>query len=249
MNNCNYAGGYHVPSITPINKILIIFLLVAFLLQSILGALGIPNMSHILGLSSQMLFSGHIYQLITYPLVGISLLDVVINCFLIWFIGGEFENSWGKTRYLMFLLVSTVGGGFFYLFIVGLFYSGPLALAATMVGASGPVNAMLLAYAVIYPDRLFSFMLIFPIKAKYFCMVIIAMQLYMGIFPPAYTVVWGQLGAMVSAFLFMLAITSKNFKVVEKGIVDALFRGKKKSSAHLKLVKNDEAGKDPKYWN
>ena len=155
-------GGYNVqvPKITHINKILIITIVAFFLLQSVLKNSGIfPSLY--LGLSATGAANGHIYQLLTYPMMARGLMEVLFNCILLWFIGSELENIWGKRRYIKFLFSVIIGAGLIYLLISLIFFSGNLAVPLT--GFSGVVNSLLLAYAILFPQRIFTFMLIFPI--------------------------------------------------------------------------------------
>ena len=218
-----------LPRMTQVNKILIIVSVVCFLLQSILNLAQLINLNLMLGLSAQLFWKGLFYQLLTYPLAGGGLIEVVFNALLLWFIGCELENSWGRKRYLAFLTVATLGGGIVFL-ALSQFISG----VGVLGGLAGITSALLLAYAIIYPHRTFLFLLIIPVKAKYFCMILIGMQFYMGIFSPGASQVWGHLGAMFFTFLFMLYLAREK-------------RPKKKGKGKLSLV-SDEVP-PPKYWN
>ena len=88
-------------------------------------------------------------------------------------------------------------------------------------------------------------MLIFPMKAKYFCALLIGIQLYMGFFSPSATLAWGHLGAMFSAFLFMVIVSSPKFKNLSEIY---LKKRKNKSKANLKLVDDDDEN-GPKHWH
>ena len=118
-----------------------------------------------------------------------------------------------------------------------------------MLGMGGIVNALLLAYAILYPNRTFSFMLIFPVAAKYFCALIIFMQLYMGFFSSGAAVIWGQLGAMLFAFLFMLQQTKLSQKM-RVNINDFNRERKKNKFTLIQGERDDENGDDhpPKYF-
>jgi membrane associated rhomboid family serine protease len=228
---------FQAPPLTKTSKILIGITVGLFLINSILKTQGIA-LDGILGLSSLGMSKGLIFQIFTYPFIGRGLLEVVFNSLLLWFIGSEMESLWGIKRYLKFLATSVIGAGIIFLTIGFIFFSNSMMGSIPLTGLAGAMSALLLAYAIIFPDRTFSFMLIFPMKAKYFCMILIAMQLYMGFFSPAAILAWGHLGAMLSGFLFMLFV-AKGGKKSEK---------RKVSSAKLKLVKNEEDDK-PKYWH
>ena len=51
-------------------------------------------------------------------------------------------------------------------------------MGSAVVGASGAIYGLLLAYGLIFPDRQLLFMFLFPMPAKYFVMLIGAIELY-----------------------------------------------------------------------
>lgn len=233
-------GGIHLPQLSKTNKIIIIAVVAAFLVGSILREFSGIQLAPLLGLSTANLFRGNIFSPLTYPFIGTGLMEVVFNGMLFWFIGSELETLWGRKRYLTFMVAAALGGALIFLFIQFMFM-GTSFLSLT--GMAGVTSAMLVAYAILYPDRTFLFMLIFPVKAKYFCMLLIGMQLYMGVFSPGFVLAWGHLGAMLSGFLYMIYVANaKNFKGMPSFLV-------KKKKSHLKLVDDEKKDNGPKYWH
>ena len=217
---------------------------VLFLLSSILKASGMTNLVGLLGLSPAMFFSGHIYEILTYPFIAGGIFDVLFNGLLLWFIGSELENQWGMRRYIYFLLTCTIGSGLIYLTVASLFLSGESLFSYPLYGMHGAGSALCLAYAVLHPDRLFTFMLIFPMKAKYFCMILVGMLLFNGFFTPAKVLAWGHLGAMAFGYGWMMLISSPQWKNLGTGVSA---RKRPKSKANLRIVEDDDE-KPPKYW-
>jgi membrane associated rhomboid family serine protease len=246
----NPQSQIYLPKLTMVNKILIIATSAVFILNFILERFGgMGSLVGLFGLSGSGVFSGHIYQIITYPLFSNSLIEVILNCLMLWLMGSEFEANWGTKRYLSFILTTVVGGALLYLAVIGIFFSGNVLLYSfPLSGFAGIVGALCLAYAVIYPDRIFSFMMIIPIKAKYFCMILVVISLYQGIASPTGIGAWGQLGAIIFAYLFMIVISHRNFKVLsDKMGKMTQVKTAKKSKAKLSIVKDDNDS-PPKYW-
>jgi membrane associated rhomboid family serine protease len=104
------------------------------------------------------------WQLITYQFLHGGFLHLFFNMLALWMFGMELENSWGSKKFLIYYLSCGVFAGMADLFIAPLFTSvGPT------VGASGSIYAVLLAFGMIFPDRLiFMIPIPIPIKAKYF---------------------------------------------------------------------------------
>ncbi len=245
----NAQSQIYLPKLTLVNRSLIIISAATFVLDFILTkSTGVGSLFSIFGLSAERVFSGHIYTLITYPFFSRSIIEVILNCLMLWLMGSEFEANWGVKRYLSFILTTVLGGAILYLGVVALFFQGSAVFSFPLMGFAGIVGALCLAYAVIYPDRIFSFLMIIPVKAKYFCMILVVISLYQGLAGPTGVGAWGQLGAIVSAYLFMIAISHRNFKTLADKMSKITHkRSVKKSKAKLSIVKDDN-DEPPKYW-
>ncbi len=231
-------SGIYVPPLTRINKLVIITLVSVFLLDSILRATGAGHLAPHMALSWSGILSGKIFQIFTYPFVSTGLFSLFFDCLIIWFIGGDLEILWGESKYLRFLLYSLLFAAGCYL---GYSFFLSKTFVAPMLGVAGITYALLVAYGVLYGDRLMSFMLIFPMKAKYFCMILAGLQFYTAIFQAHASSSWGHLGAMIFAYFWVKGLGG--FKK---------FKRKKKKKSHLYLVEEDDESfpneKGPRYW-
>jgi membrane associated rhomboid family serine protease len=244
----NMQSQIYLPKLTLVNKILIIISGVFFILSFILAKFANLDLTPAIGLSVSGMMSGQVWTLLTYPFLSHGILDVILNSLMLWMMGSEFEANWGTKRYVGFLLTSVVGGALLYLSVVSIFFSGLQIASFPLTGLSGIVGALCLAYAVIYPDRLFSFLMIIPVKAKYFCMILVVISLYQGVSSPLGVGAWGHLGALLFSYIFMIVISHKNFKALSQKVNEMTqVRPKSKSKAKLSIVKDDE-NKPPKYW-
>jgi membrane associated rhomboid family serine protease len=237
----------HVPPLTKTNKTILIVLAGAFLLQSILGLTTGIQLTPILGLSSEGVLQGRVYQLFTYVLVQRNFFDFLFNALIFWFIGADLELRWGRKIFLTFLLTSVLGAALFYLGLSFAFFRDDMIFTFPMIGISGMSYALLLAYGMIFSDRILTFMLIFPMKAKYFCGILAGIELYMAIFSPYAKSAWGHLGAMISGVIY-LKLTSQVAR--GQGVGNWIKKYKKENlKRKLTLIKNEsEEDKDPKYW-
>lgn len=238
----------YLPKLTPVNKFLIILSSAFFILEFAAEKIASLSLGSLLGLSAEHFMDGHIYSLITYPFVSRSLLEVILNCLMLWLMGSEFESNWGRKRYINFLLTVILGGGLLFLSISAVFFQGTGIYTFALMGLSGVVSSLCLAYAVIFPDRVFSFMMLIPVKAKYFCMILVAISLFQGLSGPTGVGAWGQLGGIVAAYLFMVVVSNRNFKMLSQKMGQMTqARSVKKSKAKLSIVKDDNEH-PPKYW-
>jgi membrane associated rhomboid family serine protease len=113
------------------------------------------------------------WQLITYQFMHGGFLHLLFNMLPLWMFGMELENIWGSKKFLIYYLLCGVVAGLANLFLSPLFTTvGPT------VGASGAIYAVLIAFAMLFPDRmLFIIPFPVPIKAKYFVIVYIALEI------------------------------------------------------------------------
>lgn len=238
---------FQTPPMTKVNKIIIITMVAFFVLNTILTQAAGMSLIPLLSLSVGGVKSGLVYQFITYPFIESGLMGVIFEGLLIWFIGSELEQKWGQKFYIKFLLVAVLTSGPFYFLIGSIF---PAMGAHPLMGLTSFTYALLMAYAIIYSERQLTFMLLFPMKAKYFCMLLAAIQLYMGLTSGSGASSLSHLVAMASAFVFLRYMSMKARGVSLDSIKRQ--RHKEKMKSKLSIVKDvpkDKADpQDPKYW-
>jgi len=194
-----------------------------------------------------------VWQPFTYMFVhSTSVMHVVFNMLLLWWLGSELEQRWGSRFFLTYFLVCGVGSGFLYSFCMLMYYfmsNNHLALQMPVVGASGAIFGLLLAYGMIFGERVVYFMMMFPMKAKYFVMLLGAMEILtmMDSGLSGQSANLAHLGGIVVGYLFL----KFHLRIQRSGGLKRPFgqsRGRK-----LKLVvdneKGSETGGTPKYWN
>ena len=141
-------------------KILISINFVIFILQTISNAEGL--FYPLFGLVPKLVWSElRIWQPFTYLFFHGGVWHVLINMFVLWMFGSELERLWGKRHFLKFYFVTGVGSG-----IITMFFG--LNSLTPIVGASGAVYGILLAYGLTYPNRTVYLYGIIPIKSLWF---------------------------------------------------------------------------------
>ena len=242
----------YVPPLSKINKVLIITYVGMFLLSQVLRAsLGV-DLASIFGLSANGLKSGFLFQLITFPLIDKGLMGVVFNALILWFIGSELETKWGNRFYIKFLLIVTLACS---LIFATFSLLGPNTIGfIPLHGLTGINLALLVAYGIIYSERTMIFMFIFPMKAKYFCMLLAGIEIFMAMSSSAFNTAWGHVISMGAGFLYLKYMSFKAQGLGLKNIIENHQRHKahKKNKGNLRLVKDPEEDApnpdEPKYW-
>ncbi len=112
------------------------------------------------------------WQVFTYQFLHGGFFHIFFNMFVLWMFGSEVEASLGSKRFLRFYLLCGTGAGILTVIIFNIFGS-----TITVLGASGAVIGVLVAFAVIDPNRVVLLYFLFPIKVKYLVMILVGMDL------------------------------------------------------------------------
>ena len=116
----------------------------------------------IFGLVPKMVWSEFmLWQPFTYIFFHGDIWHVLINMFVLWMFGIELERMWGKKKFLTFYFVTGIGSGL----ITMLFGLNSLT---PIVGASGAIYGVLMAYGLTYPNRIVYLYGLIPIKSIWF---------------------------------------------------------------------------------
>jgi len=231
----------HVPTLTLTNKVLIIVATAFFLISAVLNTYAGVSFDSLFGLSLAGIMSAKIWQIITFPFIQHGILGMVFNCLIVWFIGSELEARWGKSFYQKFLILNALVVAGVYI-IISYFFWGASS-QVPLVGFECLCYALLIGYALVYPDRYMTFMFLFPMKAMYFCLLLVAIEFYGTLVSPYAASAWVHLVALGFSFLYLkyLSLGARG-----QGLGD-VFK-KKRKRPDLKIIKRDDE-QGPKYWH
>jgi len=115
-----------------------------------------------------------VWQLVTYLFLHDGFLHILFNMLGLWFFGKDLEDIWGTRRFLQFYFFCGVCAGLIVVLVNYLPFGDP---TSRTVGASGAIYGIFLVAAVLWPDRIIIFY-IFPIKLKYFVMILGAIEFF-----------------------------------------------------------------------
>ena len=120
-----------------------------------------------------------IWQLVTYMFIHVSVFHIVFNMLALWMFGAELERVWGTRGFLKFYFVTGIGAGMLTV-LLSLVPYGPTAslYASDIIGASGAVYGLLLAYALYFPNRPIYMYFVFPIPARIFVVIMGALAFF-----------------------------------------------------------------------
>jgi len=117
------------------------------------------------------------WQVLTYAFLHGGMVHLFFNMLGLWMFGGELEHVWGQKRFLQFYAASVVAAALTQLLVNALLGSN-----LPTVGASGGLFGLLLAFAMIFPNRIILLFFVIPMKAKYLVALYGVIELYQGVY-------------------------------------------------------------------
>lgn len=120
-----------------------------------------------------------IWQPVTYIFVHAGVMHLAFNMLIVWMFGVELERLWGTRTFTKFFFICGVTAGLATLAIALLPIDAPWrerTYLGVTVGASGAIYGLLYAWARAFPYRTVLMFLIFPMQARWFVAILIAID-------------------------------------------------------------------------
>ncbi len=145
--------------LTPVVKYLLIANVAIFFLQQIL-----PNVLEQWGAYNTQLAVNQfqVWRFVTYMFLHSGFTHILFNMLGVWIFGTQIEALWGQRTFLLYYFMCGLGGSILYGIFALLGIGG-----GWMLGASGALMGLLLAYGMTFPNNLVFVMGFIPVKAKY----------------------------------------------------------------------------------
>lgn len=151
---------------TPIVKKLILANVIVFLLQ----VMSRNSFLHLFALVPAYFINKFcIWQVATYMFLHGNLFHILFNMSALWMFGSDIEREWGGKEFLKYYFLTGIGAGLL------TYLSSPRSIVPT-VGASGAIFGLLVAYGLMFPDRIILVSFIFPMKARHFVILFGALE-------------------------------------------------------------------------
>ena len=142
------------------------------------------------------------WQLVTYSFLHGGFAHIFFNMFGLYMFGSDIERLFGPRYYLAYYFASVVAAALFHLAVTFLMGAPP----APMVGASGGLFGLLLAFGLYFPNR--RVMLLFPpipMNARTFVIGYGIVELVLGVTGTAAGVAhFAHLGGMLGGWLMIV---------------------------------------------
>ena len=146
-----------------------------------LAVMLIPSFNYFCGEYLKLFWVGsphfHSYQFVTYMFLHGGFYHLFGNMFALWMFGRTLEYELGSKRFLIYYMVCGVGAALIQMgvaWLVNDYYF-------TLIGASGAVMGLLLAFGLMHPNNMIYIIpLPFPIKAKWFVVGYAVLEVVLG---------------------------------------------------------------------
>jgi membrane associated rhomboid family serine protease len=184
-----------MPPMPPVTQALLLINVAAFCIDYFLG----PAFTLLFGLWP--LGHGFLpWQVVTYSFLHGSIAHLFFNMLGLWMFGAELERVWGAKRFVQFYFASVLTAAAAQLLVTGLMGS-----TFPTVGASGGLFGLLLAFGMMFPNRII--MPLFPpipMKARTFVAIFGGLELLFGVTGTVSGVAhFAHLGGMLGGFLMI----------------------------------------------
>ena len=142
----------------------------------------------------------HVYQFITYMFLHVNFEHIFFNMFALWMFGRTLEYELGQKRFLTYYMVCVIGAALIQYLTALAFGEFPLVL----VGASGAVMGLLLAFGVLHPNAVIMLLIPpIPMKAKWFVVIYGVIELFLGWRGVGNVAHFAHVGGMLWGFLLL----------------------------------------------
>ena len=183
-----------MPPILPMTRTLLLINVVVFLIGPLLGSWFEPMFA--------LWPVGHGFlpwQLISYAFLHGSFEHIFFNMFGLWMFGSEVERVWGEKRYLQFYIACVLAAA-----VTQLIFNALSGSPYPTIGASGGLFGLLLAFGMMFPNRIILLFFVLPLKAKYLVIGYGLLELYQGVYVMNSGVAhFAHLGGMLGGLLMI----------------------------------------------
>jgi membrane associated rhomboid family serine protease len=184
-----------MPPLPPVTKAFMLACTVVFCAQLLLGR-WFEDLFALWPLSTGKFFP---WQVLTYGFLHGDFMHLFFNMLGLWMFGSELERLWGNRRFTEFLVASALTAA-----AVQVGWTFLIGSRVPTVGASGALFGLLLAFGMLFPNRIIVPLIPpIPMKAKWFVAIFGALELVFGFTGSSGIAHFAHLGGMLGGFLMI----------------------------------------------
>jgi membrane associated rhomboid family serine protease len=134
------------------------------------------------------------WTIVTYMFVHAWLAHLAFNLFTLWMFGPRLEHVWGTRTFTQFYLWCGLGGAVAHLLF---------AQHSSVIGASGAISGVLVAYAIAWPDEEVYLFGVIPMKSRWLIAAMIGMNIIFALSPSSRIDWTAHVGGMGFGWIFL----------------------------------------------
>jgi membrane associated rhomboid family serine protease len=146
-----------------------------------------------------------IWQPVTYMFLHARTpTHILFNMLILWMFGVELERMWRTKFFVKYYFVTGIGAGVISVLVAMLPFAQTRATYdIPIVGASGALYGLLLAFAYYYPHRPILMFLLFPVPAKYFVAILGAIAFLTSVQGNGTVAATTHLGGLLIGYIYL----------------------------------------------
>jgi membrane associated rhomboid family serine protease len=137
---------------------------------------------------------GSWWTVVTYMFVHAWLAHLAFNMFTLWMFAPRLEQEWGTRPFILFYLWCGVGGAIAHLIF---------AQHSAVIGASGAISGVLVAYAIRWPDEEVYLFGVIPMKSRWLILAMLGMNTIFALSPNSRIDWTAHVGGMAFGWIFL----------------------------------------------
>jgi membrane associated rhomboid family serine protease len=130
----------------------------------------------------------------TYMFVHAWLAHLAFNMFTLWMFGPRLEHEWGARTFVWCYLWCGLGGAIAHLLF---------AQHSTVIGASGAISGVLVAYALRWPDEEVYLFGVIPMRSRWLVVALLGMNIIFALSPSSRIDWTAHVGGMAFGWIFL----------------------------------------------
>jgi len=134
------------------------------------------------------------WTLVTYMFVHAWLAHLAFNMFTLWMFGPRLEQEWGTRSFVQFYIWCGIGGAIAHLVF---------ARHSSVIGASGAISGVLVAYALRWPDEEVYLFGVIPMKSRWLVAALLGMNIIFALSPSSRIDWTAHVGGMAFGWIFL----------------------------------------------
>lgn len=138
---------------------------------------------------------GWVWQVLTYMFLHGGFFHLLFNMFVLWMFGTEIERLWGHREFTRYYVICGLGAAFL---------SFVFNYNSIVIGASGAVLGVLLAFGMLFPNQYVYLWFLLPIRAKYLVAGLAALEiLFLFSQPDGGIARAAHVGGMLAGYVYL----------------------------------------------